>query len=196
MHKLAQSRQEAGGGPPVDETMVEGQADDGEPAGHDPSLVDGGPLSDATDAENRSLRWVDDGREGIDTDGTQVRDGEGASPHLLARQLPAQGLTAEAGALAGIDTLQGYTDWMKNLLTPVPDGRYEVRSFAVDVERQNVAAYGVFRGTHTGEGGPVPPTGRSIEADYVYVMQFDEDKIRHVTKIWNDGISLQQLGWM
>ena len=103
---------------------------------------------------------------------------------------------AQAGALAGVDTLQAYTDWMKGLLTPVPDGRYEVRSFAADEGRKNVTAYGVFRGTHTGEGGPVPPTGKALEADYVYVMQFDGDKIRHMTKIWNDGVSLQQLGWV
>jgi predicted ester cyclase len=103
--------------------------------------------------------------------------------------------SAQAGALAGIDTLRAYTDWMKGLLKPVPDGRYEVRSFAVDEQRNNVAAYGVFRGTHTGEGGPVPPTGKQVEADYVYVMEFDGDKIRHMTKIWNDGVSLKQLGW-
>lgn len=103
--------------------------------------------------------------------------------------------SAQAGALASIDTLQAYTEWMKGLFTPVPDGRYEVRSFAVDEERRNVAAYGVFRGTHTGEGGPVPPTGNRVEADYVYVMQFDGDKIRHLTKIWNDSVSLKQLGW-
>ena len=94
-----------------------------------------------------------------------------------------------------VDTLQAYTDWMKALLIPVPDGRYEVRSFAVDEERNNVSAYSVFRGTHTGEGGPVPPTGKQVETEYVYVMQFDGDKIRHMTKIWNDGISLKQLGW-
>ncbi len=103
--------------------------------------------------------------------------------------------SAQADALVGVSTLEGYTDWMKGLLTPVPDGSYEVRSFAVDEERQNVAAYGIFRGTHTGEGGPVPPTGNRVEADYVYVMQFDGDKIRHMTKIWNDGFSLKQLGW-
>ena len=65
----------------------------------------------------------------------------------------------------------------------------------MDDERNNVAAYGVFRRTHTGDGGPIPPTGRSVEADYVYVMQFDADRIRHMTKIWNDAHSLQQLGW-
>jgi hypothetical protein len=26
-------------------------------------------------------------------------------------------------------------------------------------------------------------------------MDFDGDKIRHMTKIWNDGITLRQLGW-
>ena len=104
--------------------------------------------------------------------------------------------SAQTGALSGVTTLEGYTDWMKGLFTPVPDGSYEIRSFAVDEDRQNVAAYGVFRGTHTGAGGPVPPTGKQVEADYVYVMSFDGGKIRHMTKIWNDAISLKQLGWM
>ena len=103
--------------------------------------------------------------------------------------------TAQAGALAGIDTVEAYTEWMKGLFTPVPDGRYELRSFAVDESRNNVAAYAVFRGTHTGEGGPVPPTGKQVEADYVYVMAFEGERIKHLTKIWNDGASLQQLGW-
>ena len=108
---------------------------------------------------------------------------------------PSATFSAQSCALAGVETLQGYTDWMKGLFTPVPDGSYEVRSFAVDEGRQNVAADGVFRGTHTGQGGPVPPTGKKVEADYVYVMNFDGDRIRHMTKIWNDGISMKQLGW-
>ena len=103
---------------------------------------------------------------------------------------------AQAGALADVSTLEGYTEWMKGLLTPVPDGRYELRSFAVDEDRNNVSAFAVFHGTHTGEGGPVPPTGKTVAADYVYVMDFDGDRIRHMTKIWNDTVSLQQLGWM
>ena len=84
---------------------------------------------------------------------------------------------------------------MKNLLTPLPDGIAELKSFAVDEARNNVVAFGVFRGTHSGDGGPVPPTGMSAAADYVYVMDFDGDKIRHMTKIWNDGITMRQLGW-
>ena len=109
---------------------------------------------------------------------------------------PQATFSAQADALARVDTLEAYTEWMKGLLTPVPDGRYEVRSFAVDEDRNNVAAYGVFRGTHTGEGGPVPPTGKRLEADYVYIMDFEGDQIRHMTKVWNDGVSLKQLGWV
>jgi predicted ester cyclase len=104
--------------------------------------------------------------------------------------------SAQTGVLNGVDTLQAYTDWMKGMFVPVPDGNYELRAFAVDEDRNRVMAYAVFRGTHTGEGGPVPPTGKRVEADYVYVMDFEGDRIRHMTKIWNDGVSLQQLGWM
>jgi predicted ester cyclase len=102
---------------------------------------------------------------------------------------------AQTDALEGIDTLEAYTDWMRGLLKLLPDGTAEVRAFAVDQKRNNVTAFGIFRGTHSGEGGPVPPTGRSAAADYVYVMEFDGDKISHMTKIWNDGITLRQLGW-
>ena len=108
---------------------------------------------------------------------------------------PEASFSAQAEPLADIRTLQGYTDWMKGLLVLMPDGRYEIKSFAVDDVRKNVAGFGVFRATHTGEGGPVPPTGKKVEADYVYVMEFDGDRIRHMTKIWNDAISMKQLGW-
>ncbi len=103
--------------------------------------------------------------------------------------------SVEAPALAGIDTVESYADWAKGLLTPMPDAGYELRTLAVDEERQSAVGYAVFRGTHTGEGGPIPPTGQSVATDYVYVLQFDGDKIRHMRKIWNDGFALQQLGW-
>ena len=68
-------------------------------------------------------------------------------------------------------------------------------SFATDASRNNVAAYGVFHATHTGEGGPVPPTGKKTSTDYVYVMQFEGDKIVHMTKIWHSGLAMKALGW-
>lgn len=103
--------------------------------------------------------------------------------------------SAQAEPLLDVKTLAQYTDWMKGMLTVLPDARYEVKSFATDSVRNSVAAYGVFHGTHTGQGGPVPPTGRAINTDYVYVMQFDGDRISHMTKIWNAGLALKDLGW-
>ena len=102
---------------------------------------------------------------------------------------------AQAEPLGGVATLAQYADWMKGLMTIMPDGRYEIKSFATDTDRNNVVAYGVFSGTHTGPGGPCPPTGRSTQTDYVYVMQFKGDKISHMTKIWHSGMAMKELGW-
>jgi predicted ester cyclase len=61
--------------------------------------------------------------------------------------------------------------------------------------RKNVAAYALFHATHTGQGGPVPPTGRRMSTDYVYVMEFQGEKISHMTKIWNAELALKEIGW-
>ena len=108
---------------------------------------------------------------------------------------PEATFSAQAGALADIQTLEDYTEWMKGLLTPLPDGSYELKAFATDDARQTVMAYAVFSGSHIGDGGPVPPTGKRVQSDYAYVMEFAGDKIRHMTKIWNDGVALAGLGW-
>jgi predicted ester cyclase len=102
---------------------------------------------------------------------------------------------AQAEALVDVRTLQQYCDWMKDGFGPLPDGRYELISFATDEQRRNVSAYAVFHATHTGQGGPVPPTGKKVATDYVYVMQFDGDKICHMTKIWHSGLAHKALGW-
>ncbi|WP_299613265.1 ester cyclase [uncultured Tateyamaria sp.] len=103
--------------------------------------------------------------------------------------------SCQADALADTTTLAAYADWMKGLLTPVPDGRYKLTAFAMDEERRTAVAAAEFHGTQTGAGGSVAPTGKSVVSDYAYVMQLDGDKIRHMTKIWNDVHALRQLGW-
>src|SRR5262245_54606591 len=63
------------------------------------------------------------------------RDWEGCQQYCP----PNATFSAQTGALAGVDTLQAHTDWMKGLFTPVPDGQHELQSF-VDEDRKNVAA--------------------------------------------------------
>jgi SnoaL-like domain len=103
--------------------------------------------------------------------------------------------SAQAEPLVDIKTVETYCGWMTGLLQIMPNGRYEMVSFATDEQGAYVSGYAIFHGTHTGQGGPVPATGRSISSDYVYVMKFDGYKICHVTKIWHAGIALKELGW-
>lgn len=109
---------------------------------------------------------------------------------------PEATFSAQAEPLLEVKTIQQYADWMQVIVTILPDAHYELKSFATDEDRNNVAAYAVFHGTHTGPGGPVPPTGRGTSTDYVYVMQFEGGKIVHMTKIWHAGLALKELGWV
>ncbi len=102
---------------------------------------------------------------------------------------------AQAEPLAETRTLREYTEWMKGIMTVLPDATYVIKAFATDPERNSVTAYGVFTGTHTGQGGPVSPTGKRTTTDYVYVMEFADGKIRHMTKIWHAGWAMRELGW-
>ncbi len=102
---------------------------------------------------------------------------------------------AQVEPLADVKSLESYANWMQAILGPLADGRYTLKSFATDDARRNVCAYAVFTGTHTGAGGPVPATGKTTNSDYVYVMTFTGDKISHMTKIWNSGWALKELGW-
>jgi predicted ester cyclase len=104
--------------------------------------------------------------------------------------------SAQSEPLADVKTLADYANWMQGLMSLMPGASYDLKSWAVDTARDNISAYAVFNGTHTGEGGPVPPTGKSASTDYVYVMQFSGGKISHMTKIWNAPWALKQLGWM
>ena len=103
--------------------------------------------------------------------------------------------SGQADALTDVNSVEGYAEWMKGLLVPLPDGHYELKSLAEDTERGNVVVTAVFHGTHTVDAGTGAPTGKAVAADYVYVMDFDGGKIKHMTKIWNDVHSLKQLGW-
>ena len=102
---------------------------------------------------------------------------------------------SQAEPLLDIATVADYAEWMKGMISVLPDARYDLKSVATDTERNNVATYAVFHATHTGESGPVPPTGRSTSSDYAYVMQFEGDTIVHLTKIWHAGLAMKELGW-
>jgi len=47
----------------------------------------------------------------------------------------------------------------------------------------------LWRAGYNGDrhGGPCPSTSKCTNTDYVYVMEFQGDKILHMNQIWNAG---------
>jgi predicted ester cyclase len=108
---------------------------------------------------------------------------------------PDASFSAQSDALVGVETVEAYADWIQGLYTFVTDTSYEVKGFGTDPDRNCVVVYGVFSGTHTGDGGPLAATGKRTSTDYVYALQFAGDKIAHMTKIWNSDYAMHELGW-
>ena len=57
--------------------------------------------------------------------------------------------------------------FLQNVFTPAPGFRHEVLAVAVDRALDRALVHCRIRGTPTGEGLPVPPTGRSMVSDCV-----------------------------
>lgn len=106
--------------------------------------------------------------------------------------------TAQCEPLVDITTVADYCDWMEGLgKGPLVGCSYKIVNACFDEGTSTALVYGIFSGTHTGEGGPVPPTGKSVNADYVYALSVDDDnKISHMVKIWNAPWTLTEAGWM
>ena len=60
---------------------------------------------------------------------------------------------------------------------------------------QGRARFQFVAATRSLAGGPVPPTHRTTRTDYVYAMEMRGGKVAHMTKIWNSGYALKELGW-
>jgi hypothetical protein len=71
-----------------------------------------------------------------------------------------------------------------------------MHSSSYDEDSRTAINYATSHATHTGEGGPVPPTGKTTNSHYVYALTMDKnDKIGKMTKIWNASWALRELGW-
>ena len=103
----------------------------------------------------------------------------------------------QADAIADVKTIKGWHDWMVNFKSNIaPDCSYTVKSTAWDGERKVCSHAAVFHATHTGSGGPCEATNKHADTDYFYQIEMDENnKVKSMLKIWNDGHCLKQLGW-
>ena len=103
----------------------------------------------------------------------------------------------QAQALSGIETVQDYAGWLAGLgTTALAGARYKLHSSAWDAESNCALFFSTFIAAHTGDGGPVAPTGKETNSHYVYVIKMnDAGKVAHVTKIWNSSWALRELVW-
>lgn len=105
---------------------------------------------------------------------------------------------AQSAATDGIETVKGYTEWAVAFGNEtIPGCTYDVHCCAWDDTTKTAMYHGTFHGTHTGPGGPVGPTNKTMHANYAYFAVMDDDnKVSKMTKVWNDGHSMKQLGWV
>ena len=104
---------------------------------------------------------------------------------------------AQSEPLVDIDTVEGYTEWMAGLGNNLMPGcGYDLHASSYDESTRTALYFATFIGTHTGEGGPVPPTNKQTNSHYVYVLTMDEnDLVSSMVKVWNAPWALAELGW-
>ncbi len=118
---------------------------------------------------------------------------KGCEPYVA----PGASFEAQAGPLVEIDTVKDYTEWMAGAANWMPDGRYDLHASSWDEANRAATFFATYHGSHSGEGGPLPPTFKHMSSDYVYVLFMNaDDRVERMVKIWNAAWAMQQLGWV
>lgn len=108
------------------------------------------------------------------------------------------GFTAQCEPLVDVTTIEAYADWMHGFGTVTAKGStYTLHSACYDKDNRCAMFFATYHATHVGEGGPVPPTNKSVDSHYVYIVQInDDDKVESMTKVWNAPWAMRGLGWI
>ena len=105
--------------------------------------------------------------------------------------------SAQSEPLVDVKTVQGYTDWMMGFGITAKGCSYDLHASAYDEKSKTALFFATFTGSHVGEGGPVPPTHKTTNTHYVYVLTMNgDDKVARMTKVWNAPWAMKELGWM
>ena len=110
---------------------------------------------------------------------------------------PGASFVAQCEPLVDVKSVEGYCDWMAGLGNgPLKGCAYKLNASSFDESSQTAMFFGTFTATHVGEGGPVPPTNKETNTDYVYALTMNTDgKVAKMCKIWNAPWALKELGW-
>jgi hypothetical protein len=115
------------------------------------------------------------------------------------KQYVSEGATFEAQSepLVDIKTVEAYCEWSKGFGTVIaPGASYDLHASSFDQGTKTAIFFATFHAKHTGEGGPVPPTGKETHTHYVYSITLDaDDKVAKMVKVWNATWAMRELGW-
>ena len=105
---------------------------------------------------------------------------------------------AQSEPLADVKTVQAYCDWMGGFGTiTAPGATYDLHVQCYDESTRTAVFYATYHATHSGAGGPVPPTNKTTHTEYVYFLTMNEEgKVASMKKVWNASWALRELGWM
>ncbi len=106
--------------------------------------------------------------------------------------------SCQAEPLAEVNEIKDYVEWMAGLgNTALAGSSFEIHASALDEAAKTALVFATFTATHSGEGGPVPPTNKTAKSHYVFALKMnDQGLIESATKIWNSSWALKGLGWM
>jgi hypothetical protein len=104
---------------------------------------------------------------------------------------------AQSEPLVELNDVKGYCEWVADFGNIIsPQGSYTLHTSSFDNSTNTAIFFATFHAKHTGEGGPVPPTGKSVDTHYVYILAMSEEgKVSHMTKVWNAPWAMKALGW-
>jgi predicted ester cyclase len=108
----------------------------------------------------------------------------------------ADDVTTRAPGIGELEGKEAVTAFYKSWMDAFPDSRVEIT--ATHVLTDAVIEEGVFTGTHrgtlSGPGGDLPPTGRSVRVEYIQVLKFRGEKVSSFHLSFDRLTMLEQLG--
>ena len=112
--------------------------------------------------------------------------------------VPGAPFVAQSEPLVEVTTVEAYCEWMAGLGTVTASGAtYDLHTACYDEGTRTALFFATYHATHTGAGGPGPPTGKTTHSEYVYALTMNDDqKVAKMVKIWNASWALRELGWM